>query len=73
MKLRKLMLLAIGLSSSSMVFANWETAYLKAEHRGNGLYNTCVYETILGYRFSLQMPFCQYSVEINTETGMVRK
>lgn len=73
MKLRKLMLLVIGLSSSSMVLANWESAYLKEEHRGNGLYNTCMYETISGYRFSLQLTFCQYSVEVNTETGMVRK
>ena len=29
MKLRKLILLAIGLSSSSMVFAAWQTAYNK--------------------------------------------
>ena len=75
MKLRKLILLAIGLSYSSMVFADWQTAHNTGQSEtGDIFYTRCHYETIGGFRFSIIVKgFCPFSIEFNPETQQWRR
>lgn len=66
MKLRKLILLAIGLSSSSMVFADWEDAKLVDSVNIDYKYARCVYQVssysnFAGHRFSIIIEGGRYS------------
>lgn len=74
MKLKKLMLLVIGLASSNMVFADWESATNTGQSEtGDYRYTRCHYETLMGFRFSIVVQgFCPLSIQFNPETQQWR-
>ena len=72
--LKKITILFAGLASTSQAFADWESANLEEEIQSSGIYSTCIYESISGYRFSIQNKgFCPGIVHVDPETGRVKK
>ncbi|MDH2926787.1 hypothetical protein FW755_01400 [Lonepinella koalarum] len=72
--LRKLAILAIGLGVSSMSLAYWTSASLESERENGMYYRICNYQTLDGYRFSIQVKgFCPISVRVDPETGQYQK
>lgn len=74
--LRKLTVLVVGLAFSLSSFANgWEHASLKSEEHMNGSWKKCHYETLSGFRFTINTTelSCLLSLEVNVELGKWRK
>ncbi|MDD6911737.1 hypothetical protein [Actinobacillus minor] len=74
-KLERIMFLAVGLGTSSMALAEWESAYSSGESdTGDIRYTRCHYETIGGFRFSIIVKgICPVTIEFNPETQQWRK
>lgn len=69
--------ISVLLLASTVVFAEgrWESATNVAEEpTGDSMLTKCIYETIGGYRFSIvSRGICPFSVQVNPETGRVRR
>ncbi|MDC2825031.1 hypothetical protein PHA51_03120 [Rodentibacter pneumotropicus] len=60
---------------STVALADWERGTsVDEQETGDWRYTKCIYETLGGFRFSMiNKGLCPFSVEVNPETGQVRK
>ncbi|MDO4997635.1 MAG: hypothetical protein Q4E16_03210 [Neisseria sp.] len=75
LNLKKIVAVAMLMVSAS-AYAGWESATNTGESEtGDWRYTRCHYETLGGFRFStvIEGRLCPYRVEINPETGQVKK
>lgn len=74
--LRKLAVLAVGLSVSVSSFASgWESAHLRDWKNMNGNWQKCHYETLSGFRFAINTTelSCPLILQVNVELGKWRR
>ncbi|WP_373099025.1 MULTISPECIES: hypothetical protein [Pasteurellaceae] len=74
-KVGKLMFLAIGLGTSSMALADWDSAYYEGQEDCQYPYCRCTYSVYNGYRFTITIRenYCPYSIQVDLERGKWKK